>query len=60
MPWVRFTKDMTWKPRSMVSIVFRAGMVKNVTTACAEEAYRRERAVPATNPKRKQTHGDQG
>lgn len=54
MPWVRFTKDMTWKPRQMVSKVYRAGMVQNVTTSCAEEAFRREKAVPASNPKRKQ------
>lgn len=38
MPWVRFTADFDWKPQPAVTIAYRAGDEKLVTTACAAAA----------------------
>jgi hypothetical protein len=38
MPWVRFTADFDFKPKAAVTLAFRAGQRKLVTTACAKQA----------------------
>lgn len=39
MPWVRFERDFDWRvPGRRALIAYKAGMVKNVTTRCMEEA----------------------
>lgn len=44
--WVRFTRDFDWRvPGKPVTIAYKAGMVCNVTRACAVEAKNRRAAV---------------
>lgn len=50
MPWLRFTADHDDKPRSQVTVVYRAGDEKLVTTACAERAIALGRAVKIKKP----------
>ncbi len=38
MPWVRFSQPFDWKPKPSVTIAFRAGDEKLVTTPCAHAA----------------------
>lgn len=44
MPWVRFTEDFDFKPSSSVTIGYRAGQTKLVTTACANAAVAKRKA----------------
>lgn len=50
MPWVRFSADMDFKPTPQVTIAYRAGDVKLVTTACAKRAVALGRAVRTNKP----------
>ena len=43
--WVKFLFPMDWKPLPGLTISYRAGMVRNVTTPCAEMAIRKGKAV---------------
>ncbi|MGV3649846.1 MAG: hypothetical protein ACO1OK_00340 [Devosia sp.] len=45
MPWVRFLADHDHKPTRQVTIAYRAGQVRLVTTACAKRAIALGRAV---------------
>lgn len=51
MPWVRFTGDFDFKPKTSVTQAFRAGSVKLVTTACAKAAVTAGRAENTRKPK---------
>lgn len=45
MPKVRFTEDFDFKPMPSVTLAFKAGDQKMVTTACAEAAIAKGKAV---------------
>lgn len=51
MPWVRFTADFDFKPKPAVTIAYRAGMERLVTTGCARLAIERQRAERVRKPK---------
>lgn len=53
MPWVRFTADFDWKPTPQVTIGYRAGTEKLVTTPCAQAAAVARKAVKG----KAKTHG---
>lgn len=38
MPWVKFTRDFDWNPVKPVTVAYKAGMCKMVTTPCAKAA----------------------
>lgn len=50
MPWVRFLSDHDDKPLPQVTVAYRAGEVKLVTTACAERAIALGRAEKTKKP----------
>lgn len=52
MPWVRFIADFDFKPKRAVTIAYRRGMVKMVTTPCANAALAAGKAEPTTKPER--------
>lgn len=58
MPWVRFTADFDFKPKPQVTLAFRAGQEKNVTTPCAEAAIAKGKAVKL--PRKRKGDADQG
>lgn len=53
MPWIRFTSDFDFRPRPQVTIAYKAGMHLLVTTACADLAVAKGRAVRQGKPKAK-------
>lgn len=53
MPWVRFDKDFDWSPKFGVTKAYKAGMVKLVTTRCADRAVEAGRGVKVAKPKAK-------
>lgn len=55
--WVRFTSDYDFSPAALkgrVTIAYKAGMVENVTAACATLAVAAEKAVRTTSPRAKE------
>lgn len=38
MVWVKFNRDFDWKPKSQVTIAYRAGSQQNVPRAAADAA----------------------
>ncbi len=48
MPWVRFIKDFDFKPKPQVTIAYRAGTSRLVTTPCAAAARAAGKAVWTT------------
>lgn len=50
--WVRFTEDFDFKPKPAVTIAYKAGMVMNVTRACADKAIAIGSAEKAKAPGR--------
>jgi hypothetical protein len=54
MPWVRFTGDFDFKPKASVTLAYRSGEVKMVTTACARKAISRGKAEKVSKPNAKQ------
>lgn len=58
MAWIRFIADMDFKPRPSVTIAYKAGMVVNVTSACAAEAVRKKRGVRQRKPSRNAVPAD--
>jgi hypothetical protein len=38
MPWVRFSADFDFKPKPSLTLAYRAGDEKLVTTPCAQAA----------------------
>lgn len=54
MAWVRFTRAFDWTPpeRRQVTLAYPAGLVANVTRACAGAAKAAGAAVDAPRPKR--------
>lgn len=36
--WVRFIEDFGWRPHYGVTVAYKAGMILNVTRACAAAA----------------------
>lgn len=59
MPWIRFTADYDFSPVALkghVTIAYKAGMVKNVTTECAtlavgaDKAERMEKSAKDADP----------
>ncbi|WP_246678238.1 hypothetical protein [Mesorhizobium sp. B1-1-7] len=58
--WVRFTADFDWKPIPQSTTAYKAGMVLNVTRACADAALGAGKAVKSANPKRAPGEVDNG
>lgn len=56
MPWVRFTRTFDWYPlkHRRYAREFRAGAVRNVPRACADEAERKQAAVRIERPRTRQ------
>lgn len=52
MPWVRFTADFDFKPKAAVTVAYKAGDEKMVTTPCAAAAVARGKGE-IVNKKRK-------
>ena len=50
MPSVRFVADFDFKPKSQVTLAFKAGVVRYVTRACACAAIERGKAIPTERP----------
>jgi hypothetical protein len=50
MPWVRFLAGFDFKPKPAVTIAYRPGDVKLVTTACARAALAAGKAEKTTKP----------
>lgn len=50
-PWVQFTADFDFRPKPAVTLAFKAGQRRLVTTPCATAAIAAGRAVPITKPK---------
>ena len=48
--WVKFTKDFDFKPKPTVTKAYKAGMVENVTQACAEQAIALGKAEKTARP----------
>lgn len=59
MTWVLFNADYAWKPKSQVTIAYRAGQRLNVTHDCAEAAIAAGYAV-AVKSERKKAKEDDG
>ncbi|QMV02578.1 hypothetical protein GHV40_14295 [Devosia sp. D6-9] len=59
MPWVRFTGDFDFRPVFGVTIAYRAGSHKLVTTACAAAAIAAGKAVRQAKPKEVSSNGKQ-
>ncbi|MCF6111996.1 hypothetical protein [Mesorhizobium muleiense] len=55
--WVRFTTDFDWKPTPQSTTAYKAGMVMNVTRACAEAALQASKAVKAAKTRREDEDG---
>lgn len=51
MPWIRFTHDFDFRPAFGVTIAYRAGSHKLVTTACATAALAAGKAKREPKPK---------
>jgi hypothetical protein len=51
MPWVRFLRNFDWTPTPAVTVAFKAGSVKLVTTACARRAIATGAAEKTAKPK---------
>lgn len=51
MPWVRFMADFDWKPKPAVTLAFRAGEERLVTTPCAAAAVAAGKAERIHKPK---------
>lgn len=56
--WVRFTADFDWKPQPQAITAYKAGMVQNVTRACADAAVSAGKAVKAAKPRREGDNGE--
>lgn len=53
MPWLKFTEKYDYHvPGKPVTIAYKPGQVKNVTTPCAMKAQAARKAVPATREDR--------
>lgn len=50
MPWFRFTADYDFKPRSAVTIAYKAGSTKLVSRACAAQAEALGRGTTIERP----------
>jgi hypothetical protein len=54
MMWFRFTRDFDFSPaerRGRVTVAYKAGMLQNVTRACAEAAEKAEAGAPTVKDK---------
>ena len=60
MPWIRFTADFDWRPKHGVTIAYKAGMVKLVTTPCAVAAIAAGKAERTVKPKSSNDEVDDG
>ncbi len=52
MAWVRFLADFDFKPVATVTLAYRAGQVRSVTRACADQAVARGKAKRMRKPNR--------
>lgn len=50
--WIRFTKDMSWKPTDQMTRIYKAGQRKNVTRACAQKALNLGAGEKVSAPRR--------
>jgi hypothetical protein len=51
MPWVTFTAAFDFKPKAAVTIAYRAGETRLVTTPCAQMAKAAGKAIASRKPK---------
>ena len=56
MAWLRFVDNFNWVQPGF-TIAYKAGMIQNVTRACADEARAAGKAVKAPTPKREGANG---
>lgn len=57
MPWVRFLADFDFRATAAVTIAYKEGMVRNVTTRCAKTATSQKKAVKIPTPRREVANG---
>jgi hypothetical protein len=57
MPWVAFSAPFDWKPKPSVTIAFRNGDVKLVTTACANAAEAKGKGKRTKKPESERRNG---
>lgn len=60
--WVRFTHPFDFSPaarKGMVTIAYKAGMRRNVTTECADAAIAVGKAHRTTAPRREAKNGEE-
>jgi hypothetical protein len=57
MPWVRFTGDFDFKPKSSVTIAYRRGEEKMVTTPCAAAAVAAGKAEIVKKARKAKVYG---
>lgn len=57
MPRVRFLAAFDFKPSPSVTLAFKAGEEKTVTSACAEAAIGKGKAERIASPRRRSING---
>ena len=57
MPVVKFTADFAWKPRPAITIIYKAGLERMVTTACAAKAVEKGKGEIVKKQRRKKSDG---
>jgi len=54
--WMRFVDNFNWVQPGF-AVAYKAGMIQNVTRACADEAQAAGKAVKAPKPTREAANG---
>lgn len=57
MPWFHVEQDFDFRPKPGVTIAYKAGMTKLVTTACAKKAEDRGKGSWVPKPKAENADG---
>lgn len=57
MPWVRFLSDFDFRATAAVTIAYKEGMVRSVTTRCANAAISQKKAAKVPTPRREVANG---
>nr|DAE48884.1 MAG TPA: hypothetical protein [Caudoviricetes sp.] len=52
MPWVEFKEEFPFKPETRVTIVYPAGFVGSVKSACADQAVAEGKAKRLATPRK--------
>lgn len=57
MPWFHFEQDFDFRPKPGVTIAYKAGMTKLVTTTCAKQAEQKGKGARVRKPKPERADG---